>query len=94
MTARNLGVTTPSVDHLIALITAGTADGSTCTPDLAEAPWVADTTPGYGPGSSMGDVIPVGSPRQGALERAPSATAARPGCPDAAAWPSCLRAGC
>lgn len=67
MTARNLGVTTPSVDHLIALITAGTADGSTCTPDLAEAPWVADTTPGYGPGSSMGDVIPVGSPRQGAL---------------------------
>lgn len=64
MTATNL---TPSVDRLIELITAGSADGSTCTPDLAAAPWLADQTPGYGPGSSMGDVIPVGSPRQGAL---------------------------
>lgn len=38
-----------------------------CTPDLAEAPWNFDTMPGYGPGSSMGDVIPVASPRQGQL---------------------------
>ncbi|MGV1034671.1 MAG: quinolinate synthase NadA [Microbacteriaceae bacterium] len=67
MTATNLGATTASVDRLIELITAGTANGSTCTPDLAAGPWVADTVPGYGPGSSMGDVIPVGSPRQGAL---------------------------
>lgn len=64
MSATNLGA---SVDHLIELITAGTAAGETCSPDLADGPWVADATPGYGPGSSMGDVIPVGSPRQGAL---------------------------
>ncbi|TQL47852.1 quinolinate synthetase [Homoserinimonas aerilata] len=38
-----------------------------CTTDLVEAPWNFDTVPGYGPGSSMGDVIPVGSPRQGQL---------------------------
>lgn len=73
MTATNLGPTlntdsaTASVDRLIELITAGSAAGSTCTPDLADGPWVADSVPGYGPGSSMGDVIPVGSPRQGAL---------------------------
>ncbi|HLP22506.1 MAG TPA: quinolinate synthase NadA [Microbacteriaceae bacterium] len=67
MTAINLGAPTASVDRLIQLISAGTATGQTCTPDLADGPWVADATPGYGPGSSMGDVIPVGSPRQGAL---------------------------
>lgn len=66
MTARNLGQTA-SVDHLIELITAGQATGSTCTPDLAAPTWNNDVAPGYGPGSSMGDVIPVGSPRQGAL---------------------------
>ncbi|MFM6974724.1 MAG: quinolinate synthase NadA [Agromyces sp.] len=67
MTATNLGRPTASVDHLIALITSGQTDGSTCTPDLATEPWVIDGREGYGPGSSMGDVIPVGSPRQGAL---------------------------
>lgn len=66
MTARNLGQTA-SVDHLIELITTGQATGSTCTPDLAAPTWNNDVAPGYGPGSSMGDVIPVGSPRQGAL---------------------------
>lgn len=40
---------------------------STCTPDLIRPPWDFDASPGYGPGSSMGDVIPVGAPRQGAL---------------------------
>jgi quinolinate synthase len=41
-----------------------------CTPELAQGPWSFDTVPGYGPGSSMGDVIPAGSPRQGALPAA------------------------
>jgi len=35
---------------------------------LADGPWTFDLgTPGYGPGASMGDVIPTGSPRQGQL---------------------------
>ena len=56
-----------SVDSTIKRITNGQATGAVCTPDLAQGPWDFDTVPGYGPGSSMGDVIPVGSPRQGAL---------------------------
>jgi quinolinate synthase len=57
-----------SVDRAIRLITTGTAGGSTCTPELAKGPWEFDSGPaGYGPGSSMGDVIPTGSPRQGSL---------------------------
>lgn len=40
---------------------------ATCTPKMLETPWEVDTKPGYGPGSSMGDIIPVGSPRQGGL---------------------------
>ncbi|MWB98146.1 quinolinate synthase NadA [Agromyces seonyuensis] len=60
-----------SVDRSIRLITTGKASGETCTPDLAAGPWDFDAgAPGYGPGSSMGDVIPVGSPRQGALPEA------------------------
>jgi quinolinate synthase len=38
-----------------------------CSPALAAAPWNFDQAPGYGPGSSMGDVIPAGAPRQGSL---------------------------
>lgn len=57
-----------SVDRTIRLITTGAAGGSACSPDLAKGPWEFDAGPvGYGPGSSMGDVIPTGSPRQGAL---------------------------
>ncbi|HEU4757144.1 MAG TPA: quinolinate synthase NadA, partial [Agromyces sp.] len=57
-----------SVDRTIRLITTGSAAGSTCAPDLAKGPWEFDGGPaGYGPGSSMGDVIPAGAPRQGAL---------------------------
>lgn len=70
MTASKVGsphTDTASVDRLIQLITAHKVEGETCTPELADGPWVADTQPGYGPGSSMGDVIPTGSPRQGAL---------------------------
>ncbi|MBO3662284.1 quinolinate synthase NadA [Microbacterium stercoris] len=57
----------PSVDHEIQAIATGSAAGSTCDADLAAAPWDFDTVPGYGPGASLGDVIPTGSPLQGAL---------------------------
>ena len=58
-----------TLDTTIRAITNGTAPGDTCAPDLAKGPWEFDTTPGYGPGSSMFDVIPTGSPRQGGLPR-------------------------
>jgi quinolinate synthase len=52
-----------SVDTIIR-----TAPGESCTPELAQGPWTFDLrTPGYGPGASMGDIIPTGSPRQGQL---------------------------
>ena len=58
-----------SVDTTIQLIRTGAKKGAVCSPDLADGPWVFDAqpTPGYGPGSSMGDIIPAGSPRQGQL---------------------------
>ena len=59
-----------SVDHRIQSITRGLSDAETCNTDLAAGPWNFDGRPGYGPGSSMGDVIPVGSPRQGELPAA------------------------
>lgn len=53
-----------SVDTLIK----ASPQGETCAPELADGPWTFDLgTPGYGPGASMGDVIPTGSPRQGQL---------------------------
>jgi len=57
----------PSVDHAIQAIVSGASTEATCTTDLAVGPWDFDTRPGYGPGSSMGDVIPTGAPRQGEL---------------------------
>jgi quinolinate synthase len=51
-----------SIDVLIR-----TAPDEACSTDLAKGPWEFDATPGYGPGSSMGDVIPTGAPRQGEL---------------------------
>ena len=60
----------PSVDHAIQAIVSGTSTDATCTTDLAVGPWDFDTRPGYGPGSSMGDVIPTGAPRQGELPAA------------------------
>ncbi|GAA3651181.1 quinolinate synthase NadA [Microbacterium marinilacus] len=56
-----------SVDRGIRAIVSGTAGGSTCTTELAASPWTFDAAPGYGPGASMGDVIPTGAPRQGVL---------------------------
>ncbi|GAA2901333.1 quinolinate synthase NadA [Microbacterium esteraromaticum] len=57
----------PSVDHAMQAIVTGASLDPTCTTDLADGPWNFDSRPGYGPGSSMGDVIPVGAPRQGEL---------------------------
>jgi quinolinate synthase len=59
----------PSVDTTIQLISTGQAGGETCSPALADGPWVFDAQPepSYGPGSSMGDIIPTGTPRQGQL---------------------------
>ncbi|GAA1937278.1 quinolinate synthase NadA [Microbacterium aoyamense] len=59
--------TDPSVDHAIQAIVDGASTAETCNTDLAAGPWTFDDRPGYGPGSSMGDVIPTGSPRQGEL---------------------------
>ncbi|MFV0372832.1 quinolinate synthase NadA [Microbacterium sp.] len=56
-----------SVDHEIQAIVAGESTAETCNTELAAGPWNFDTRPGYGPGSSMGDVIPTGAPRQGEL---------------------------
>ena len=61
------GAIDPSVDREIRAIVSGTEAGSTCSTDLASAPWTFDDRPGYGPGASMGDVIPTGAPRQGGL---------------------------
>lgn len=60
----------PSVDHEIQAIVAGDSTVETCATDLAVGPWDFDRRPGYGPGSSMGDVIPTGAPRQGELPAA------------------------
>ncbi len=60
----------PSVDHALQAIVTGASLDPTCSTDLAAGPWDFDSRPGYGPGSSMGDVIPVGAPRQGELPAA------------------------
>jgi len=47
-----------------------TSSGKACSSALAENPWVFDEgAPGYGPGASMGDALPTGSPHQGTLPR-------------------------
>lgn len=61
------GEVDPSVDHAVQAIVAGASTAETCNTDLAAGPWAFDARPGYGPGSSMGDVIPTGAPRQGEL---------------------------
>ena len=61
--------TDPSVDHALQAIVSGASTSETCATDLAAGPWDFDARPGYGPGSSMGDVIPTGAPRQGELPR-------------------------
>ncbi|WP_153001825.1 quinolinate synthase NadA [Curtobacterium oceanosedimentum] len=56
-----------SIAVTIERISNGAVAGSTCTPDLAAPTWDFDSRPGYGPGSSMSDVIPTSAPRQGQL---------------------------
>ncbi len=59
---------TASVNDRIQLIVTGKSQDSTCDTSLAAGPWEFDQgAPSYGPGASMGDVIPTGSPIQGAL---------------------------
>jgi quinolinate synthase len=61
-------MTTASVNQRIQLIVRGQTSESTCSPSLAKGPWEFDGGPvSYGPGASSGDLIPTGSPRQGAL---------------------------
>ncbi len=67
MSTLSLSPADPSVDHVLQAIVLGASTEATCSTDLAAAPWHFDARPGYGPGSSMGDVIPVGAPRQGEL---------------------------
>lgn len=43
------------------------ASTATCTPGLAAGPWDFDAAPGYGPGASLADAAPAGTPRQGEL---------------------------
>ncbi len=56
-----------SVATLIASIPSSVTSEQTCSPALAAGPWTFDQAPGYGPGASLGDVLPTGSPRQGSL---------------------------
>jgi len=61
-----------SIDDAIQLIHIGEQPGNksttVCSSGLAEKPWEFDQgAPGYGPGASMADAIPTGSPRQGIL---------------------------
>ena len=51
-----------SVEDTIDLIQIGITPGKTCSPVLAESPWVFDPTPGYGPGASQRDILPAGAP--------------------------------
>ncbi|TIH35658.1 quinolinate synthase NadA [Subtercola vilae] len=58
----------PSVDTTIQLIRPGSKVTS-CSPALKDSPWNFDRVPvpAYGPGSSMADVAPVSTPRQGEI---------------------------
>ncbi|MGP9536761.1 quinolinate synthase NadA [Brachybacterium sp. AOP43-C2-M15] len=63
-------MTLSSVDLTLRDLNArGTADSS-CSTSLLDAPWDVDASgPGYGPGASMADRIPAGSPSQGEIPR-------------------------
>jgi quinolinate synthase len=57
-----------SIDETIQLIQIGESPQATCSSKLAEGPWVWDAEqPAYGPGASMADLLPAGSPHQGVL---------------------------
>jgi quinolinate synthase len=66
-----------SVDDTIQLIRIGAPPAGSdrslpsatavCSSALADEPWIFDAQPGYGPGASMHDTLPAGSPQQGFL---------------------------
>jgi quinolinate synthase len=61
-----------SVDETIQLIRIGEQQGTqtgaaTCNSALADAPWLFDPKPTYGPGASEHDSLPANSPHQGTL---------------------------
>lgn len=50
------------------MTTTTSATTTSCSTRLLTDPWVIDReAPGYGPGASMGDRIPLGAPRQGEI---------------------------
>ncbi len=57
--------TTASIELTLKDISASGANDDMCSTELLDAPWDVDERPGYGPGSSMADPIPVAAPRQG-----------------------------
>ncbi|SMX64457.1 quinolinate synthetase [Brevibacterium iodinum ATCC 49514] len=57
--------TTASIELILKDISASGANDDMCSTELLDAPWDVDERPGYGPGSSMADPIPVAAPRQG-----------------------------
>ncbi|BAC17926.1 quinolinate synthetase complex, A subunit [Corynebacterium efficiens YS-314] len=70
MTTSHPAVTDPSVDHALQLIVTGESTGSSCAPELADGPWLLDAptvAPGYGPGASQADPLPLATPRQQVL---------------------------
>lgn len=63
-----------SVDSTIQLIRiregkgTGSSGTGVCNAKLADAPWIFDAEPpSYGPGASLGDLLPLDTPRQGEL---------------------------
>jgi hypothetical protein len=77
----------PSVDNTIQLIQINEQQGSqtgsqphltTCSSALADAPWIFDATPTYGPGASMADHLPASPafPPSTAMPPPPSSTSA------------------
>ncbi|MGO3893508.1 quinolinate synthase NadA [Brevibacterium aurantiacum] len=59
--------TTASIELTLKDISAKGKNDEMCSTDLIDAPWDVDAKPGYGPGASMDDSIPVAAPRQGEI---------------------------
>ena len=65
---QEIPMTTASDDLTLRDLNARGATGSSCSTSLLDAPWDVDASgPGYGPGASMADPIPAGSPSQGEI---------------------------
>src|SRR5699024_4396932 len=67
---QEIPMTTASVDLTLRDLSARGAADSSCSTSLLDAPWDVDAAgPGYGPGASMADPIPAGSPAQGEIPK-------------------------